>query len=690
MGDANARKWTRSEAKSLFLPERIVTLSVVGTSEGETRTIEQIPPAVLDEEIFGKVARVMKTEDLYGKDSSDVETSHPVLHGENSDPSRSQTDEPFLVIDISNEPIRAQISTFLAIYYPVTTLMRTAKDRLFFVHGDHSEYLKSEILKIAKARTPSPADLSPRDLSNYSWCPASLLGNKKGVMDRLTVYHEKIGGRRAEDFVIPDDETEVRSLIELSGEHSLIWTHGEIFTLLTDPVYDTYQKKIVEDLNWLGVMPNPPISTKKENSSMDFYFRIIRERERSLYVDNRVNPEINSTYVFSFNSPLHQCTGADNSYIDASVNYVIGGWLNRISLEKTVITGEPIEGVIAWWSQKNVGKLRDWIDLRYPSVYTVHSVPFDGTDLPRIPHLAIEHHCSHVCENNCRDCPSVSIVTERLEEIVKTAHVYLNEHVCHHFIRRRGRILSFTDLGERLNPINFYIEEGGCVVLNVIDGKSDDFQDIANEHFDGIRSVWPRVEMSKNSEREDRQFFMITSPSIDDYIDGFRTVIVKQSTLNKEATRPLPMSRCWKGKEPGVQATISCLESYQSREIRDHYQTNRTDSWFTITLAKCNSRGFKTRLPYYNNILASSAVPYHLRPETTGRELSTGFFNALHTIRTSKWKCSGIKFKESPPNLSLIDRHHMEVSSGLKHQPMGTIDSSFTLESRPSGCTRCM
>lgn len=569
----------------------------------EDGDLSEIPFAALDEPLFSRLARVESSKRLWREGVEE--------------------DVPLLIVDVRSPGLRQQMVTFISLRYPVAHLLLSVGWRTFFVKGDHSDYIKREILKSVDFSWATEARRLTEEKAKAEWTSTAAFEDRSCMEARLLGYHGQIG-ERVPSAEISSDDHEARSLVSLSDEYGLKWTREQLRRLLCCPSLVRFSERILQRI------PHGEASACRGESATEENRRLLgclSEAERICHFKRSPIEDFVLPLDHSLCGPL---TSGDLPSFKRALSEMTGGWLSSIECGKTLLAGDLLFAVADWWNRRQRRQLSEWIDIAYPRLFTVHQVTLEGTRIPPFSHVAFLHDCRHVCSPGQRACRCSPRTVQGLEEAVKTLSQYHRKERVN--IRREGDLLIVEDVrGGSLRPVRLLMVEGIPVTLVIEASSGEEFRRIAEGHLEIVKRSWPRARFGDES--GSGSLISIVSPQMGDYIEGFRRVNLVRCDVRGIADSPLPCNRLWMrlDSERVPTATASGLHSLQTASVSDHYRLLDSNPWDIIN--SYEARGIRNNLPGHNPYLQTALLEPHMRCSSGFmQDRSSGYFNLLAAV----------------------------------------------------------
>lgn len=520
-------------------------------------------------------------------------------------PDECGPEEPCLLVKLRDQVSVDLFETFLSLHAPIVSLSRKLPDMILLIDIDN---VRREIF------------------SHLGFICARR--RRRLVKSMLRVYpppkrlQESIPSSDIDEQICSFDldfdlaEMEFRALISIL-DHVAVISPYNLLTIISDPYLSIHSDQLLDYVDSgfatgvinvkSGKSPSFNVFGQSFSTNIPPEFRhniLALSVVEKMVISSQDQEFSGSRCYFPLNSPHWNLTLNTAQEMDLSLDYAVGGWLSGLDMHKTILTGPIVTGVACFFLQRECQSLASWLDRLYPNVST--------------------HSIGHVVSHESRDEEAERILGQ-IEAVLhgrKRFVMMLESDSGRHLLKisgvtRKAERGSIIRVGiEHVSAIDI-IDRQVALMVNAEDEAQLD--SIASQHFSAISKKWPQatIEMVVNSkpyyssrvEGAESQtaaegavfshWYRISSPSVRDYLAGFRNVDIVAGDRMEVAKASLPMERLWRGHEAGIMACFSCLcslvdESFaEIRKMDGMYRPSHCATNFWDEIGSYRNRGFR-------------------------------------------------------------------------------------------------
>lgn len=529
-------------------------------------------------------------------------------------------DRIYTVVDVDGR--EREFDFFLSLYSPLLGISTMLDNKMGWLSNDNVEI---KILEVVKGRALRYAESvafrktsRPDCIDNYIAEPSELprrevdISDKKG---RLKLFFAMNGRSLYAPPPKVDLEgclIETDALFAILEKRKMPLSDVLIKVALSDPLLSLSSHRLLRDL------PEERLQLfgKEDARSMD---PLVWNEYRYLMLSAPV--EDDSPFIFPASRCPAEVLSVTDRELDDLLNRAVGGWLFDLDLSKTLITGSIVCAVLGYSlrQKKNVklspeadgsafsGKERldsfdKFIDVLYPRVYTEYGKIGAG------------------------DLIQLNMSLEALQQ-PDGRGAHLKNLSFHYRYEETEGSLTVSSNVKSTRPVTLTVKTGVDVDMPIVTEDAEEFERIARAHHKVVKKHWPRAILFI-IKRAKGNLFRIKSGAFEDYFRGFRTVEMYMSAGRRAIiSHHIAPVRCWKGQQPGLFLSASCLQSHMSGSFRNfHYFAGKDEPWTTVE--KYRFRGFEPLLSDLYSELSRPLLPPHLMPSYAPRIYDEIIFNA--------------------------------------------------------------
>lgn len=253
-----------------------------------------------------------------------------------------------------------------------------------------------------------------------------------------------------------------------------------------------------------------------------------------------------SSFILRLSShPVSRMLHFFDEDIDRFLDIALGGYLHRLDMSKSYITGSMIAAVALFCRDgKKYTNFQDYVNKFYPSSIT------------RLIKCSDEFFTSNELMTLLEPKnKSFLFIEEEIvgEELVMKFSIHPKFSDKSDF--SSAGLNRIRNKGETL-VASFSLHRGCDVDICVATDDMVELKQIAENHFSVISVRWPNSKFREISRKKGTFIYEIYSDDILDYFDGFRDVQIYSATgcdpRNRIITHHVPCVRGWRGSKPGI------------------------------------------------------------------------------------------------------------------------------------------
>ncbi len=291
-------------------------------------------------------------------------------------------DGMMLVVNLTQPLIMRIFRCKLEHSYPITSLLVSLPELGLIYGSDLSSYLFSRISLVTLSRTLEHGNGMKRYITGYSGLDANELMNSEihfsidGGVGKATRYWLLLNSISSWNPTLTSIlDVEFISLVRITEEAKLQWNHNNLSSLFSVPELVPYYSRICE-LNPNVELPLP--SRRAMRRYLNQHIHVcsqnyeLSESGMILHGTSRTEELKRQRLEMAFNFEGEKWNlGIGHDGMNSAMNEVCMGWFNNIKFTSTRVEGAMVMAVAHWWNQNFCYSLFEWINLLYPSCYTV-------------------------------------------------------------------------------------------------------------------------------------------------------------------------------------------------------------------------------------------------------------------------------------------------------------------------------
>lgn len=449
-------------------------------------------------------------------------------------------------------------------------------------------------------------------------------------IDGRRVHCPKRVGKGERDFSL---QLEFNALADLLNLLEIAPSPAEIDKIACSPLLDCHPGQIFRFFEerdpslkqiLTGILNRQTCCIYREGSGDVFAFRTVeklRWREFDTVAHSRAVTE-ESPFIFKANDPYYQITEATDKQMEEALDFACGGWLKKLDLSRSYITGSMICAVVGYFSQRHCSSLQEWLEIFYPSIYTDLQDDHHGNETSLLSHLLTRK--VKVEAQYHRDSRQLILTLNCSDE------GDFKRTVCRY---------TEVDLFNARGRFRFLLSPGVDVDIAVETQDRQDFEEIAHRHFSAIKDVWPVARLNRIDKSSGNFMYRVESERFDDYLSGFRSVEIYMNDRRGIVTHHLAPVRSWKGPLSGIYCSASAMEAFATQTIREfHYFAGKAHPWQTIL--KYMQRGFHLSYELGKISTLIRNIPSADMPARGNINIIKRIRNMVHTSYRSNLYCA--------------------------------------------------